>query len=529
MKRSTKLLPFFVASLMAIGLLSRLAPLFSPERLLRQFPTEDGYLMLTIARNIGLGRGMSIADGTIATNGTQPLFTLIQAIGFWLVGGDKTGGVVIALILQIGFSLAAAGLLFLLANAVLNGRENAREMAALTTGLWYANAIVVPHSMNCLETGLYSLMVLLSVYVWYQHERQPPITQLDIGFALKLGALLGLTFWSRNDAVFLVAAITGWHTLLGLIFSAYRAELPRRFGESVMMGLTSLAVVSPWLAYNKINFGSIVPISGTAQSASASFGNNVLELPSKLFEYASIVLAIPSVLERVPWVVIVTSLAIIAYLILLGFAGARLMRPQERLAFYVVGTYGVFLIFYYGFLFGAPHFVSRYLFPLSPFFALFTVAILGGGYQAWLAGGWGQRLLPYGGLALLMLILLLNFRIYKLGTTHEHFQVINWVEENVETSTWVGAIQTGTLGFFHDRTINLDGKVNPQALAAKLERQIPTYVVEATFDDQGGQIEYLVDWVGIAGWLELEPIKSHFELIVKDEKKNLAVLKRHTR
>ncbi|WP_448572222.1 hypothetical protein [Trichothermofontia sp.] len=528
MMRSAKILQLLVASLMAIGLISRLAPLFSPPRLLRQFPTEDGYLMLTIARNIGIGNGMSTANGTIPTNGTQPLFTLIQAVGFWLAGGEKTTGVVMALVLQVVFSLAAAALLFLLANAVLREREQAQEMAALITGLWYASAIVVPHSMNCLETGLYGLMVLLSVYVWYQHERDRADTQLHLIFALQLGVLLGLTFWARNDAVFLVAAIVGWHTLFGLIGPAPRSELPRRLGESFIMGMTALLTVSPWLIYNKVNFGSIVPISGKAQSALARFGNNVLELPSKLFEYAGIILPVPSALERLPWLLGVTSLLAIAYLILLGWAAVRLMQPQERICFYVMATYGGLLVFYYGFLFGAPHFVSRYLFPLSPFFALFTVAMVGAGVRRWPAGGLIPRLLPYGGLALLVLVLLLNARLYKLGTTHEHFQVVGWVDQNVEALTWVGAVQTGTLGFFHDRTINLDGKVNPQALDAVLKRQIPTYVVEATFDDQGRQIDYLVDWVGIAGWMELEPIKSHFELLVKDEQQNLAVLRRRS-
>ncbi|WP_448561305.1 hypothetical protein [Trichothermofontia sp.] len=524
--RSTKLLWYVAASLMTIGLISRLAPLFSPSRRLNQFPTEDGYLMLTIARNIGLGHGMSTADGTIPTNGTQPLFTLIQSVGFWLVGGDKTAGVVIALVLQVLFSLAAATLLFLLAASVLRQREQAQEMAALTTGLWYASAIVVPNSMNCLETGLYSLLVLLSVFVWHQHEQTALPPQLNIGFAVILGVLLGLTFWARNDAVFLVAAIAGWHTLLGVIVPAHRLERLRRLGESLIMGLTSLAVVSPWLAYNQLNFGSIVPISGTAQSVSASFGSNAAHLPGVLWEYTSLILPLPGATEQIPLFLLITSFVAIIYLVVLGFAAVCLMRPQERVLFYVAATYGAFLIFYYGFLFGAPYFLGRYLFPLSPFFALFSVAFLAGWVRSWPDGRLTKYLLPYGGIFMLILVGLLNLRLYMLGTQHPHAQVVSWVNENVSESTWVGAVQTGTLGFFHDRTINLDGKVNPQALAALLKRQIPTYVVETTFDDQGGKIEYLADWVGIEGWIELEPIKSHFEVVLVDKQKNLAVLRR---
>jgi hypothetical protein len=45
--------------------------------------------MLTIARNIAEGHGMSTANGTIPTNGTQPLVTFILAGIFYLAGGDK--------------------------------------------------------------------------------------------------------------------------------------------------------------------------------------------------------------------------------------------------------------------------------------------------------------------------------------------------------------------------------------------------------------------------------------------------------
>src|SRR5215470_7200811 len=96
----------FPLALVAMGLAVRVAPLFDLQgRNLRQFPSEDGYLMLTIARNIALGHGMSIAGGTIATNGTQPLMAYVYALAFWLVGGDKTWGVLLVQVLQIAIAL----------------------------------------------------------------------------------------------------------------------------------------------------------------------------------------------------------------------------------------------------------------------------------------------------------------------------------------------------------------------------------------------------------------------------------------
>jgi hypothetical protein len=105
-----------------------------------------------------------------------------------------------------------------------------------------------------------------------------------------------------------------------------------------------------------------------------------------------------------------------------------------------------------------------------------------------------------------------------------HKQAVEWVKMNVPKTTWVGAIQTGTLGFFHDRTINLDGKVNPYALKASIEDgHVLNYVLRS-------DIHYLVDWVGIADWLkmsELSPLFCmEFEIIVQDDIRNLAVLRR---
>ncbi|HIK31299.1 MAG TPA: hypothetical protein IGS17_13110 [Oscillatoriales cyanobacterium M59_W2019_021] len=519
--------PVLVASiilLFSVGLISRIAPLFNVGgRLLQQWPTEDGYLMLTIARNIALGNGMSTAAGTIPTNGTQPLFNLIEAVGFAAVGGDKTLGVAIALVLQIIMSLVAARFLFLLARRVLCDRPYHREIAALTSGLWYSSSVAIPHTMNCLETGLYVTLVLISVYVWYGKEIGCDHLRFSAKSAIGIGILLGLTFWARIDAVFLIAAITSWHTLLGLWEN--RQQFFRRIVESTIMGLTSIVVASPWLINNYVNFGSLMPISGTAQSATASFGQNVLELPSKLFEYASIVLPIPQVLERALPVLLVTSLVVLIYAAISIFAAFK-MTHNERILLYVTATFGACLVGYYGLLFGAAHFVSRYTFPISPFLAILTVTMVVLGWERWSGLIGIRQLLSLGTLSLLVLALMLNLRLYREGTTHPHFQVVRWIEENASEETWVGAVQTGTLGFFHDRTVNLDGKVNPNALAAKLERKIPEYVATQTFDDRGGKIDYLADWIGIASWMKYPPISQNFEVVVEDRQANLAVLRR---
>jgi hypothetical protein len=100
------------------------------------------------------------------------------------------------------------------------------------------------------------------------------------------------------------------------------------------------------------------------------------------------------------------------------------------------------------------------------------------------------------------------------------------VNANVPNDVWVGAPQSGTLGYFHDRTLNLDGKVNPLALEALKERRRGEYIVESN-------AEYLVDWESLAWPLPAkfltigDPVVARaFEVVVDDPSLNLAVLRR---
>jgi hypothetical protein len=91
--------------------------------------------MLTIARNIALGRGMSIAEGTIPTNGAQPLLAFVYGVPFWLVDGDKVWGVWLAQVLEVVFAVAAAVTLHRVALHVLEGQPRRERIAALTAAL----------------------------------------------------------------------------------------------------------------------------------------------------------------------------------------------------------------------------------------------------------------------------------------------------------------------------------------------------------------------------------------------------------
>jgi hypothetical protein len=516
-----------VGALIFLGLLARLSPLLDIEgRLFWQYMTEDGYLMQTVARNMAIGLGMSTAEGTIPTNGVQPLATYLFAGLHWLAQGDKTMGIILVTLASTLIAAAAAWLLALVCRQVFAELPHGKALAYLTAALWFTAPLMTRHTMNGLETGLYHAALLLAMHGYLTHFCRSTLP--GWGMRVWLGVLLGVAFLARNDAVFFIAALLFAHLMLPGVRNAARSDnaMSRRFVDALVAGSVSIVVASPWLIHNYLGFGSIVPISGTAQSHAAAFGLNLPWLGAHLFENTWLWLPLPGSIETA-WPVRIVSLAsvvmvLLAYWILIGRQTALTRRHFLAGSLFTAG-----LVIYYGLFFGANWFLPRYFSAASPF--LWT-CVAGATYAL------ARKLKPMAPLRPmaarltvgLLTVMAAAFAIndYRKGTTHMHKQVVEWTAEHLGAYVWVGAPQTGTLGYFHDRTINLDGKVNPQALQRLVQDgHILNYVLTSPAD-------YIVDWVGMAQWVKLEQHSARFgqefEVIVEDHARNLAVLKRRS-
>lgn len=507
-----------ISILLLVGISFRCEPVFtSEERMLQHFPTEDGYLMLTIARNIAIGNGMSVSDGEVPTNGTQPLTTLVWAGAFWLVDGDKVDGVRIVLIIELLLSLASLLLVYALGKAMLAHRADGRWIAGLAAAAWFASPLGIPHTMNCLETSAYVCLALVAL-LGLRNAASESAKSWSWGRMMAIGVVLGLSVWARNDSVFLVlAACLLYWTRAGQI---HGAELRTRLGRVIVMGATSVFVTLPWLIHNQIEFGSIMPVSGHAEAYGASLGSNLDLVASTLLEYVTVVVQIPQALQET---LIVEIVCFVILLIMLGFAARhwRTSTAPERGILFATAIYLGCLAAFYGLWFGAPHFLSRYFFPLSPVLAVLTVQAIFAVHRRLSDGApiWAPRFAWLAGMVALSMAVGLNVRRYLQAEHHMHFQVRDWVRDNVPETSWIGAPQTGTIGFFHDRTINLDGKVNPEAYKHVVARTIPHYVVEK-------RLQFLCDWYGLAdAWKDLDPIDREFEVLVNDADRNLSVLR----
>ena len=502
---------------LAAGLLYRLHPLaMDGDRVARFFMTEDGYLMLTVARNLAIGNGMSVAAGEITTNGVQPLATLIFALPYLATGGDKVLSLYGVLAFSAAFSVAGAIAVHRLARLVLAGTDASPAWPLLVATLWFCGPLLLFHTMNGLETGLYTALLVATALRFASLVSRWGL--FPVADRLSLGLMLGLVFLARNDGAFFVTAILLVRFVQlrasGIGFAAACAEL-------LPIGAVSLMVAAPWLAYNHTLFGSVVPISGHSQSLGADFGHNVDIAFVKLFETMFPMLPVPAGLEGLPGLNLALGAA--TTVVLAIFLRRALQVPGPvRIVIAAYALYGAMIFGYYSLFFGAPHFLSRYLAPLAPL--LITAATWVGLELARTAATsrW-RRTMEGAGLAAVGLSAALLVRLLLPGVHEQgHFQVVDWTERNVADRAWVGAVQTGTMGYWHDRTINLDGKVNPEALRVLRERgDVLDYVVES-------RIDYLADWVGIAGWLDRGHARfdATFELVLADPERNLAVLRR---
>jgi hypothetical protein len=432
--------------------------------------TEDGFYSLAVARNIAAGAGMTV-DGQ-PTNGFQPLFTFVEAGCYRLAGGDDVLALRLVTLLSWAIWLATA----LLVGAIAADAVAADAVAAdahdpvrharrwLATLLYGGGFLSFMHHFNGLETGLVLCLYAVAWRAyqrgWLEHRFGP------VGF----GILLGLLVLARIDAAVFVALFSAWQLAVG-----WRRDPAAALWRAGTIGGIALIVSSPWWAYNYLAFGSLMPTSGTAQQAWGlserrirwvfwAFG--VASLPGlwlgrldELFHDGILLSALRAIVIGALLIAIVRAWR--AHSPLAG-GGPVTVCARRTIAFgAVLGAAMAALALYYGLSFIAYWFYYRYLFPIA---LIATVLI------AWWAApralAWPRATVMV--LALLCAPTMASAIMAQHGRTL-HVQTVYWeqlglIRELVPTVDAVAAGQAGTLGYFRPHVVNVDGKVNREAI-----------------------------------------------------------------
>lgn len=454
--------------LAASGALLGAAHALRPVRMLGDSPlSEDGFYALAVARHVATGGEWSV-DGVHPSNGFQPLWVALNVPLYALTHGNRVTSLRLCLLLATlvwcGFGWAMAR--WTASRVPLSIAPRASALAwALTLGSYAEFRLF----HNGLETGLVLLLLAVCVRRLDDPERRTSLTT-----ALALAGLV----YARLDAALFVA-VAG---VASVVHALRSGRSVRASARGALPSVFAMAALVPWLLRNIVLDGHIVPTSGRAESLHVDLARNTIASLAALGQCAL------APLVRLPlWSVVGKDVGCLAGAALLVVT-ARALRPLEHceksgfaLGTLALGVHVVGLCGYYTLAFGAPHFQDRYLAAVL----LLTVPAS----AAWLACA-----APALRRAVLCVIAAVNAGLFvcslagfgTLGGTTFHDQTA-WVIERVVPTCVVGAGQSGALGYFRDRVINLDGKVNSAALTAIHARALRGYVDTANID-------VVIDW-----------------------------------
>jgi hypothetical protein len=327
------------------------------------------------------------------------------------------------------------------------------------------------------------------------------------------GSLLGLLVLARIDAVFFVVVVS---------VSQFVPNRHPRFSERIVrfieVSVPAFLISSPWWFYNAFVFHSLMPSSGKAeQTWDVSFAR---------FERMFAVLT----RELIPWAYLTESHAdwtvgVVARslaLLLLAVTAIKFRRDLKRLltsvtsksedarrtlefAWWVMGTV-LILAVWYGLSSWAIHFYTRYLTPLS------LVAVFGAASAAVFVYQRSPKLVTTVISLLVAPILAGTVILWRVNSSFVGNLMLqeqmSLVEHYVPQNEVVAAGQSGTIGYFRHNVVNLDGKVNSQALVyqSKMWEYLPQ--VHAT---------WLCDWPSyIHKYLGDHPEEHGWRFVARD-------------
>ena len=444
---------------------------------------EDGYYMLTVAWNIASGNGIAIRPGQVTT-GIQPLATFIYAIFAWLViafEGDKFD-FVRTIILFGGLNQILFALIMGLVCAAIVGHEN--KMRAKSVGIIF---VIIGTSFYLfrtftygLETGIYlttfASLVFLTFMV-FSSNATPKTLHLLI-----IGVLAGITGLARIDFGVIFATFLFIMLVLG--------NLKTR--SVFIIGITALVIVLPWLAWVKAVSGNWMPSSGPAQAGLA----DLVEFKSRFLIFISALEQniFPSLFTGgKAWLAMIASVPVILCLYLTSHFFSQWKSHLKGIwVAWLVGC--IVLLVLYPIFFWATHFYARYTVPiLVVFLPIFSAALLFKFEDLRLRSS--SEIFSYlpSIAAICLLVLNAGLAFFSLHTGkigNSHSVSAGYIKEHIPPTALVGAFQSGVIGYFNENIINLDGKVNSDALDALRKGQINSYIMERGID-------FVVDWDGI--------------------------------
>ncbi|PYO28773.1 MAG: hypothetical protein DMD86_15800 [Candidatus Rokuibacteriota bacterium] len=198
---------------------------------LSSFPLDDPWIHLHFARNLAEGRGFVYNPGVPVAGSTAPLWTLVLAAGFALLGPHPFWAKVAGMAAALATALLARG---------LAARWTMNRWLALLAGVVTAIAgPLVWGALSGMEVSLAALLVTAAV-----------VSHMD-GRDWTTALLLGLAALARPEALLLVP----------LVWMA--RPITRR--RTAIFATVTAACLVPWVLFNLATAGTPLPATASAK------------------------------------------------------------------------------------------------------------------------------------------------------------------------------------------------------------------------------------------------------------------------
>lgn len=469
-------------------IISRVLLMFrSEEKIFARPYFEDSFYLFNCAEHFAHGEGFT-CDGKQPTNGVQPLIVVLYAPLFLIAGENKLLALKFAFILIALFDslsvIFIARVVRLMQKKPIDENSVWYSPSIIAAILWAGLYPIFVHTGSGLETGLYSTMLLASLCYYLKLSRIRSAGGIvAIVQWILYGSILGITVLARIDAVFFVIAIACYE------FYKFRSK---GFVNGAILSFFAFMVSSPWWWYNYKIFGSLMPQSGVAESLGSLAGENLTRAAIVLGDIFSIFIFLPNY-SFFPWFHYAwfTGLFIIVWWLTKKFALSDHIKEKYELSpltpyFFFCGLIAI----YYVVLFSAPYFIPRYFQPLRiGWLIIFCCAsqkiidVLKIQYK--------KRKGMVGGFLSIFAFIAIGFSagsyIYFFTITHPSELYLTGKWAFTHPNKRIGMAQTGTAGFMAPNVVNLDGKVNFDALLAKKNNDIGSYI-------ESEKLDYIADW-----------------------------------
>ncbi|TAL69762.1 MAG: hypothetical protein EPN82_03840 [Bacteroidetes bacterium] len=463
---------------------------------------EDAYYTFSVAKNLAHGNGVTV-DGETLTNGFQPLYTFIIVPAFAVTNNDFVSVRIIFIFLVLIFILSAYLFAVIIRDSFSGSLKIGKQELFWISFLTYmSSTLFFKNQLNGLETGLIFLFLLILIR-YYQK-----IEIFNFKNIIILGIIQGLLVLTRIDAVFLV--------ILFFTYLLFKKEiiLKKRFTFAIISGLIAIVISSPWWWYNYNYFNSIMPTSGQAQFG---FEINFLRFLNTLSAISQNLVPDTYTFDRfIPggFVGILFRLVIFGFIIIilkLKLPGS-IKKLKENVNFnkrtleilYITLLYSILLALYYLLFSSATHFYHRYLCPLTLIGQLFTVIFISYLFV-------NKKLYFYPiTIVITLAILMISVTMHsgKLMNKSQFYKYqLPLVTKYVPSNEIASSTQSGTLGFFRNKVLNLDGKVNNEVL--KYKNNIPEYLAMK-------KVSWFCDWKSFADiYLGKNPEKIGWVIVAR--------------